>query len=178
MINNRQELIKAFTQGDDQAFRILFDMYWDTLYQFVTQQTGDEEQSKDIVQNAFVSLWQNRHNLVVGDSLLPYLFKITRNEIISLFRKNKVRLNGIEILVARLKTADDPENVLIAKELQFNIDLEMIKMPLSMKKCFQLSRYENKSIKDISAELSLSEQTVKNNISEAMRRLRSGLKLT
>ncbi|WP_316833030.1 RNA polymerase sigma factor [Pedobacter aquatilis] len=180
LINQKtdRDLLQAICLGEEKAFKLLFDRYWSSLYRLVLSQINDAEQSKDIVQNAFVTMWNNKENLVVGDSIFPYLAKITRNEIISLFRKNKVNLEGMEELIARLKAVNNPEHLLISKELESDIEQEVYKMPLNMKKCFQLSRYEHKSIRDISAELSLSEQTVKNNISEAMRRLRSSLKLT
>jgi len=48
---------------------------------------------------------------------------------------------------------------------------------VNMKHCFQMSRQEEKTIKEIAIELRLSEQTVKNNISEALRRLRTHIRL-
>jgi len=56
----------------------------------------------------------------------------------------------------------------MAKELAVLIDTEIEKMPTTMKSAFSLSRKESMSIKDISSELAISEQTVKNNISLAL----------
>ena len=181
MVSNHKtdkQLLEALCLGDETAFRNLFNRHWEALFAFVSRMIGEDEQAKDIVQNTFIVVWKNRNQLIIGDSLMPYLIKVARNETISLFRKNKVRLDGMELLARDLHAVENPENLFITKELNTTIEVEMIKMPISMKKCFQLSRYENKSIRDIAKELSLSEQTVKNNISEALNRLRKRIKLT
>jgi RNA polymerase sigma-70 factor (family 1) len=181
MVTNQKtdkRLLEELCMGDESAFELLFDRHWEELFAFVSRMTGEDEQARDILQNTFIVLWKNKNQLLISDSLRPYLFRVAKNETISLFRKHKVRLDGMDTLAHSLYAADNPESLLIGKELNSSIEFEVLKMPLSMKKCFQLSRYENKSIREIAQELSLSEQTVKNNISEALNRLRKRLKLT
>jgi RNA polymerase sigma-70 factor (family 1) len=170
-----KELLQAMRSGDEPAFQYIFDRYWQPLFSFVNRIIDDEDQTKDILQNTFIELWKKKDTLIVQDTVMPYLVKIAKNDIISLFRKDKVRLAGDEILISNLQRVSHPDELIIATELQQAIDTELVKMPLNMRQCFQLSRYENKSIRDIAAELTLSEQTVKNNISEALRRLRNVL---
>ena len=170
-----QELAEAIRNDDENAFECIFERHWQPLYAFVYKMITDKDQTKDILQNTFLEVWKRRESLFADESLLPLLIKIAKNEVISLFRKDKVRLAGDEILVRNLQREDLPDDKLMAAELQDAIDSELIKMPLNMRKCFHLSRYENMSIKDIAAELLLSEQTVKNNISEALKRLRHAL---
>lgn len=167
-----KELFQSIQLGDEYAFQSLFNRHWEPLFKFICKLTGDEDLAKDILQNAFIEIWNKKETLLVQDSLMPYLMTITKNEVMSLFRKEKTRLAGEEILIANLKRVNHPDEHLIAHELQSAIDTELVKMPFNMRQCFQLSRYEQKSIRDISSELKLSEQTVKNNISEALRRLR------
>ncbi|HMI01081.1 MAG TPA: RNA polymerase sigma-70 factor [Pedobacter sp.] len=170
-----KELFQAMRSGDEYAFQSIFNRHWQPLLAFVCKLISDEDQAKDIVQNAFIEIWHKKETLLVQDSLMPYLTVITKNEVMSLFRKDKIRLAGDEILIANLKRVNHPDEHLIAGELQSAIDTELVKMPSNMRQCFQLSRYEQKSIRDIANELMLSEQTVKNNISEALRRLRNHL---
>jgi len=170
-----KELFKAIRLGDEYAFQCLFNRHWQSLFNFVYKLINDEDQAKDVLQNAFIEIWHQKESLLVADSILPYLMTIAKNEVMSLFRKDKVRLAGNEILMASLKRVNHPDEYLIAGELQSAIDTELIKMPANMRQCFQLSRYEQKSIRDIASELSLSEQTVKNNISAALKQLRTRL---
>jgi RNA polymerase sigma factor (sigma-70 family) len=167
-----KELFQAVRLGDEFAFQCLFNRHWQPLFTLVCKWIDDEDQVKDIIQNAFIEIWNKKESLLVEESVRPYLIAIAKNEVMSSFRKKKIRLAGEEILIAKLKRVNHPDEYLIAGELQSAIDNELVKMPFNMRQCFQLSRYEQKSIRDISSELMLSEQTVKNNISEALRRLR------
>jgi RNA polymerase sigma-70 factor (family 1) len=170
-----RELVEALRYGDEEAFECLFERHWQTLYAFVNKMIADKDQTKDVLQNTFLEVWKRKDTLLVVDSILPFLIKVAKNEVITLFRKDKVRLAGDEILISNLQRENLTDDKLLATELQNAIDLELIKMPVNMRKCFHLSKYEQKSIKDIASELLLSEQTVKNNISEALKRLRNAL---
>ena len=161
--------------GDESAFQHVFNRHWKQLFVYTCKLISDEDQAKDILQNAFIEIWTKKDTLIVEGSIMPYLISVTKNEVMSLYRKNKVRLAGDDLLIASLQRVNRPDEYLIANELQSAIDIELVKMPSNMRQCFQLSRYEEKSIRDIASELMLSEQTVKNNISEALRRLRNRL---
>lgn len=170
-----KELLEAMRSGDAIAFQSAFDRHWKPLFSFVFRMIDDEDQTKDILQNTFLELWNRRETLLINDSLFPYLVKVAKNDVISLFRRDKVRLEGVDTIVKNLQRSAYSDERLLTNELQQAIDKELTKMPVNMQRCFQLSKYENKSIRDISAELLLSEQTVKNNISDALRRLRQVL---
>ena len=170
-----KELVEALRSGDENAFECIFERHWQPLYAFVNKMIADQDQTKDVLQNTFLEVWKRKKTLYADDSILPFLIKVAKNEVITLFRKDKVRLTGDEILISNLQREGLTDDKLLATELQGAIESELIKMPVNMRKCFHLSRYEQKSIKDIAAELLLSEQTVKNNISEALKRLRNGL---
>jgi RNA polymerase sigma-70 factor (family 1) len=172
MNRNDKELIESISSGSQGAFQILFDRYWKSLYAFVYRLTKDEDHSKDILQDVFMYIWNNREKLHTSESFLPYLYTVAKNNVMSSFRKDKVRFEGIDTLLNNIQTPANSDDNLLFNEVQVAIDTELSRMPSNMQQCFKLSRYEDKSIKDIATELKLSEQTVKNNISEALRRLR------
>jgi len=167
-----KELLEDIGKGYETAFQYLFDRHWNMLYTFVYRLIKDEDQTKDILQNIFLEIWNKKEILLIEESILPYLYKIAKNDVMSLFRRNKVRLDGHEILIRNLKKSSAADDRIIVRQLQEVIDLEHAKMPLNMRQCFKLSKYEHKSIREIALELMLSEQTLKNNISEALKRLR------
>jgi RNA polymerase sigma-70 factor (ECF subfamily) len=173
MINQSdKELLQDIALGNEQAFQMLFNRHWKSLFSFVYRLTRDEDHTKDILQDVFLYLWKNRENLYAGDSFLPYLNTVARSNVMSAFRKDKVRLQGVEVLSEAVKLSDSSDEQLLLKEVTQTVDVELSKMSFNMRQCFRLSRYEDKSIREIAVELKLSEQTVKNNISEALRRLR------
>ncbi|MRG44229.1 RNA polymerase sigma-70 factor [Chitinophaga sp. SYP-B3965] len=169
-------LLAALRKGDEPAFRVLYERYWAELYTMAYRRLGDEEAAKDIVQNIFVNLWISRKEVFIESSLAPYLNRAVRNKTISFYKKNLASLSR-ETQFQHEQVQYSPESGLEAKELEAFINNEIAQMSDTMRKAFVLSRQENKSISEIAAELSLSEQTIKNNISVALDRLRKKTQL-
>lgn len=167
-----KELLQEIALGDELAFQMLFNRHWKALFSYVYRLTRDESHTKDILQDVFMYVWNNRETLYSAESFLPYLNTVARNNVMTAFRKDKIRLQGADVLLDNVGRSVAADDQLLLKEVKQSVDNELLKMPFNMRLCFQLSRYEDKSIRDIAAELKLSEQTVKNNISEALRRLR------
>jgi RNA polymerase sigma-70 factor (ECF subfamily) len=90
--------------------------------------------------------------------------------------RDQKRIMHFERLVLPLENepvgASNSDEKLVVKELSFMLDNELSKMPTTMQSAFNLSRVEGLSIKEIAFRLSISEQTVKNNISLALSRLK------
>lgn len=169
---NEQELIIAMQNGEQKAFEELYEQYWPKVYTMIYRRIGDSETTKDIVQDIFINLWRYRERIIAEKPLAPWLNVVAKKHAISWYRK-QTSSKQRELYYQESKTAElSSATELETKELQNLIDLEVEKMPTNMKQSFQLSRYENKSIKEIATELSLSEQTVRNNISMALERLR------
>ncbi|QHS59396.1 RNA polymerase sigma factor [Chitinophaga agri] len=169
-------LLTALRKGDEFAFRVLYERYWTELYTMAYRRLGDEEAAKDIVQNIFVNLWTSRKEIFIATSLAPYLNRAVRNKTISFYKKNLASLSR-ETYFQHEQVQYTPESDLEAKELEAVINNEISQMSDTMRRAFVLSRQENKSIREIATELSLSEQTIKNNISQALDRLRKKTQL-
>lgn len=169
-------LLIALRKGDELAFRVLYERYWTELYTMAYRRLGDEEAAKDIVQNIFVNLWTSRKEIFIETSLAPYLNRAVRNKTISFYKKNLASLSR-ETHFQHEQVQYSPESNLEAKELEAVINNEISQMSDTMRRAFVLSRQENKSIREIATELSLSEQTIKNNISQALDRLRKKTQL-
>lgn len=164
-------LLTALKKGDELAFSVLYDRYWAELYTMCYRRTGDEDAAKDIVQNIFVNLWTSRKEILIENTLAPYLNRAVRNRTISFYKKNMASMSR-DAQFQHEQVQYAPDSSLDAKELEAVINDEIASMSDTMRKAFVLSRQENKSIREIATELSLSEQTIKNNISQALDRLR------
>jgi len=70
-------------QADDRyAFSELVNRYSDILFRFIQRRVSCTEDSEDILQEVFVSLWNQRLNITIEYSLYPYLFKAAKYKII------------------------------------------------------------------------------------------------
>lgn len=161
---------------DERAFRVLFDRYWSALYKKAQVRLACEEDAKDIIQEIFISIWNNRLNIVIENTLAPYIFTALKFSIIKKierdYRKGKTHpLNPEEIENLYLTS----EEKLQFKELELLVNQEVEQLPERMKAVYILSKQKHLKNKEIAEILQISEQTVKNMLSTAVKKLRQKL---
>ena len=171
-----QVYIKALQKGSQEAFNAIYDMYVDKLYGFVFAHTKSQQISKDIVQDTFLKLWVNRKSISTEGSLQSLLFTISKNKMIDVFR---AQINTVEFdMFVELKD----ENQLYDNEIEEKINyddfiniLKLCKKFLSERELeiFELSKEKGFSIEEIANHLSISEQTVKNQLANSWKKIRS-----
>jgi RNA polymerase sigma-70 factor (ECF subfamily) len=161
----------------EKAFQLVFDAYWHALYSQAYKKVQCDDIAKDLVQDAFISLWDKIELLDVEKSVLAYLYAILRNKTLKLYEKNEVRMKYALSVTAREIPADQySQNLLLEKELTAIINEEVAKMPQRMREIYLLKKDDEMSIKQIANDLSLSEQTIKNQLQMAYQRLRTRVK--
>ena len=77
-LDSENIIFQKTKNGDRQAFRYLFQKYYQPLFLFA-RKFVEEEQAKDFVQDCFSELWQNRKKIEISTSLSAYLFTIIKN---------------------------------------------------------------------------------------------------
>lgn len=168
------DLIAAIRADDRGAFHILYEKYWKALYRKACK-GADEDEAKDMIQEVMISLWNRRHQIHITqpDDLGKYLFTALKYRVISFYAYTSAQIKKSSLLELPLDTA--PDIILENKELKVILEAAVESMPGKMRQIFRMSRDEDFSIADIAARLNLSEQTVKNQIGQALKRLRSTL---
>jgi len=172
------ELIKLMREKDDkQAFELLYNKYWDELYKVALVKLHDDEQAGDIVQDLFVAIWVKRGELNINTNVDLYLFRALKNRITNFYKRKYLAEDKLNQLAKNLpgSTAPEAESNCSYKEVESIINEELERMPDKMKEVFLLSRDEQLSSKKISEMLSLSDQTVRNQISKAIKRIKTTL---
>jgi len=168
------ELFEQVQQDREQAFEVLMHRYSSQLYDVVYKRLGSDEETKDILQDIFIGVWKNRRQIQVTDSLYPYIYRAAKNAVIDqlIARQKKVSYEDIPegSLYSTLSGAEDKFNIL---ELQQQFRTAINNMPATMRQVFLLSRDEQLTAREIASRLNISEQTVRNNISMALQRLRN-----
>lgn len=166
-------LLDKFQKGDSEAFAKLYETYAPFLVNFASSKLYSLELARDIIQDVFVSLWENRTTLNITTNLKTFLFSAVRYKIIDHIRKNYTRSEYAEMM--KRLTFDIHVNLqkqLEDKDLLDCINQSVEKMPDRVKEIYKLSRHDNKTISEIASSLNLSEQTVKNQLTTALNFLR------
>lgn len=173
-----RELAAFLKGGDRAAFTEIYDRFRGLLYIYACKIVKDDDAAEDLVQEIFISLWDKRADLVLKSSFSAYLYAAVRFKFFDLVDKNKVRSDYVEAFQLFLDRGECiTDNYIDEKELAMRIESEIANLPDKMREVFVLSRKENLSNKDISARLNISEKTVKNQLSNALKILRSKLGL-
>jgi len=171
-----KQLLAAIRKGSDEAFRQLYEKYWEDLYRMAYRRLASPEDIKDILQDVFLSLWNNIDQVNADESLGGYLYTSLRNRIFNFFEKRQNQLNCLmKQPFNPVETEEIIWNRFNTKEIQKIIALQVAAMPPKMKRIYLLSKKEQLTISEIAELLNLSPQTVKNQLNRAFERMRHNL---
>lgn len=165
-------LLKRMSVGDREAFSIIFRMYYGKMLRFISLLIGDESAAKDLSQDIFLRLWNNRRTVTIR-SLEDYLFVASRNacrDYLKAAGRASVPLG--EIGASHTSCLASPDEQLDASLLNERIMKVLDKMPARRKEVFLLSRLNGKSNEQIAKQLGISKKTVENHISSVLGILR------
>lgn len=168
-------LLDRLKVHDDRvAFDELYLRYWDAVYTIAVRKLEDHEQAKDLVHDVFVDIWYRRHTLDIHTSFAGYLYTTLSNRFIDIVRRRAVHTRMQEALLREQEqTSESAYDVIAYQELESRLMTEIDNLPAAMRQIFLLSRNEQLSAQEIADQLSLSPQTVKNQIHNALERLRA-----
>lgn len=168
-------LLQQLAEGSEEAFRELFLAYRDKLYTYIYKISGSAEAAEDTVHDVFITLWEKRANLPQINNLNAYLYRIARNRSINLFR----RMAKETLILAEigrdqgLPTGLEGEDRITHAEVLASIREAVDKLTPQQRQVFLLSRQKGLKIREIAQELSITERTVINHMSQALRFLRA-----
>lgn len=154
---------------------LLFQRYYAYLCRSAYRVLADSVLAEDLVQEVFYELWKRRGDLRITTSLKAYLRRATVNKTLNYIRDHrKVRFEQEEEVTLSAQRPGAAQR-LEAAELQQLIDRSIDALPERCRIVFILSRFEDMTYKEIAGQLGISEKTVENQISKALRLLREAL---
>ncbi|MCA9185670.1 MAG: RNA polymerase sigma factor [Pirellulaceae bacterium] len=92
------ELQQRLATGEEQAYAQLFDQLSDQLFHYAVCRVGSRADASDVVQEAFVRLFQRRRALLDVENLNAYIFRIVRNESLRQMERTGRRLSQLNEL--------------------------------------------------------------------------------
>lgn len=143
------------------------DMYSDNVFRFALSSVRDHDSAGDIVQDTFMRLWQHVDKVDFEKSK-SYLFRITNNLIIDLYRKNKF-MDSNPIDSNRYSYTQE------YSDLKEQLDKALDSLPEVQKTVVMLRDYEDYSYEEIGQITGLSESQVKVYIYRARKNLKNYL---
>jgi RNA polymerase sigma-70 factor (family 1) len=175
---NDMELLQLLKGGDEVAFNEIYNRYQALLYVYACRIVKEEQEAEDMVQEVFIYLWDKRFSLVCKSSLSAYLYSAVRYKFFDRLDRQKIRTDYRESLQKFLDEEDYcTDHYIRERELARLIEEGIAALPSKMQEIFALSRKDELTHKEIATQLNLSEKTVKNQVHNALKILRTRIGL-
>ncbi|SCW45059.1 RNA polymerase sigma factor [Mucilaginibacter sp. NFR10] len=172
-----QELWLAVRNDDEYAFAVLFDRYWVRLYKTALRYLKDRENSEEAVHDVFLNIWDRRHQLDI-ESVPNFLLSAIRYQVYNRMRAAKppviLELDNLE--AGSFPDYNQGDFRIKNQELLQELSYYLEKLPKRCQEIFYMSRMENLSNQEIAVRLGISKRTVENQITVALKHLRSCFK--
>lgn len=161
--------------GDTEAYELLFRKYYPSLCLFAKRYVNDMDTAREVIQDLFIYLWEQRKELTVRQSFKSYVFRAAQYNCIR--RKENDRKTGVPMSVLPETTYEDVtfHNNLEYAELKEKIMESIDGLPEQCQKVFRLSRFDQLKYSEIALQLGISVKTVETQISKAMRMIQQSV---
>ena len=168
------KLVRELSKGNLLAFNTLFREYSGRLYRFAFGYLKSKEASEELVQDVFTKIWEKRSDLKEELSFKSFLFTIAFNLIRKHFR-SKAQIS--EYFKSRINDDSDMQTSqkITCDSLDQYISRLVDHLPERRKEIFIKSRIDGLSIKEIAAEFKISHKTVENQLTDALKFIRTNL---
>ncbi len=167
-----QKLLIKISQDDKMAFNEIYRRYWNSLYQMTYHRLKDQDVCMDILQETFMWLWVHRGQVAVVKSIPAFMTGGIKFKIANYIRHKKVRdkffTSAERIQHEKLDQCDELE----FKELKEFMHQFCNQLPEKCRDVFFMSRTHQFSHREIAYKLNISEKTVENQISIALKKIR------
>ncbi|MFL0170668.1 RNA polymerase sigma-70 factor [Tenacibaculum maritimum] len=159
-------------------FEILFKKSYKELSSVAYHYLKDEEESKDVVQEVFIKVWEKRKDLIEDPQAIFYLVTAVKNNCISKLRKKMQHLSVDDVMVRNTLKEDVSKESYSEEELdvyQF-VNKALEELPPKCLIVFKLSRFDLLTYAQIAERLGISIKTVENQMGKAIKIMRSYIK--
>ena len=176
-INDTEDIILRLKNEDKSALDELFGYYYPRLYHFSKSILKIENDIDDILQEVFVKLWLNRQKIGNPETFNSYIFTITKNEVLNLIRNN-VRDQSFKdkLFLQAVGEEYQQQSELEFDEIKAGIERIVTNLPEKRQQVFVLSRTEGLSNREIALQLNISEKTVEDHITHAIKQIKNSMK--
>ncbi len=173
--NTLESLCAAVANSDYRAYNQLFELLWEPMYLYAASIVMDDNLAKDIVQEVWLDYW-NRRKVLQIQNIKSFLYKAVRFQCYKKMRDVKFNTTQLEIAHSlSWPSSIEQEEDLAA--LYRKVERILSDLPKRCQEIFRLSRMNDYSNQQIATSLNISQRSVENNISLALRKLRKELSI-
>jgi len=166
---NEYDALSDLAKGSFAAFNFIYHKYCQLVYGNIYKYVKDASLAEDLLQDVFLTLWENRTVIKCDVSVGGWLFKVSYNKSISLLR-SQVKAQLVKADASYLNAGQHSQGDTEEADYQYRISLleEAVKcLPDKKQKIYRLSKFEHKKPEEISEELGLTVISVKHYLKQS-----------
>lgn len=168
------EIYEAIKHGNEKAFKKFFDSHYDALFVFLRSRNIKRETAEDLIQKAFLYIWEHRERIKPNLSLKAYLYRIAYTRMLNHLEQTKDHLEIDDQIDGKTKT---PHDAVEYNDLHSAFMEAVTNMPERRRAVFESCFIEDLTYKETAELLSISVKTVENHMALAFKDLREELKI-
>jgi RNA polymerase sigma-70 factor (ECF subfamily) len=172
-----QQVLAVLKEGRESAFEMLFKTYYKPLCNYAYSFLNDKDEAEEVVQSAFITVWDKRQTIDIQTSIKSYLYRMVRNSCLNVIKHEKIKQQHVAYEMAGGEPSHEGVSQSVtSSELEQKIYEAMKALPEQCRLVFQLSRFEELKYAEIATQLDISVKTVENQMGKALRIMREKLK--
>ena len=185
-------LIERAQGGDREAFEALVRRYDRDVLRIALNILHKTEDARDVYQEAFLKIYKNLHRFRFECSFYTWMYRVVTNVCLDHLRRRSSRPEDqapefVVNLQGDLPDADffdrqreqrassDPERLMMGVEISRRISTALERLTPRERIVFEMKHYQGLKLRAIGDALGTSEETVKNSLFRATRKLREQL---
>ena len=174
-IENQKTLFDLLKQGEESAFKKIYELYWQELYNAAYKRLAEKEKCQDIIQNIFTDLWNRKTELNLANPT-AYLHTAVRFQVFKQLSRGAKNSPFTEKMEQQLISPLASDSGVLEQEVKVLIEYFIDALPNKRKNIFLLHYYEGLSTAKIALKLNVTRKTVQNQLTTASHALK--LRLT
>ncbi|WP_367592026.1 RNA polymerase sigma factor [Aquimarina sp. 2201CG1-2-11] len=159
---------------DQIVFTKLFESHAESVRNFIYYKCGDKQQAEDVMQEAFIKLWDNCKKVIFEKSK-GFLCTVANNLFLNQVARKKVRLEYTK-LPHRNSNIESPDFIMEEKEFMDKLQAAIAELSEAQREVFLLNRIDKKTYNEIAEMLGISVKAVEKRMHNALKQLRKLVK--
>lgn len=159
---------------EQRIFTSLYKSHAKTIRNHIFYKCGDIDQAEDIMQEAFIKLWDNCKKVIL-EKARAFLYKVSSNLFLNQVAHQKVRLNYASLPHSD-SNIESPDFILEEKEFMDKLQHAISELSDKQREVFLLNRIDKKTYAEIAEMLAISIKAVEKRMHLALQKLRITIK--
>ncbi|MGJ1204441.1 RNA polymerase sigma factor [Sphingobacterium lactis] len=167
-----EKLLDKIRLGEEIAFQEFYYRFQGKVKGFAFKFSGNWEEAKEIAQETFVKLWENRERIRSDQSPEALLYVMVKHNIMDKWKKKLQYNTYLKVLKNDLDHDDSTQNYISFQETKLILENLVCNLPYQAQKVYKLSREDGYTHQQIADELHISTNTVSNHIKRSIKKIK------